>query len=193
MTLTQEGSRLTLSHKATSGEHMLGKVFVLLMAVVCAGSFVFFLISMAQARFSVALLGVFGVVMTALTIRENVLDTDCVTTFDVEARTVTSASTGWLHATQQTLSFDDVETLNSEPGSIHSRRCVFAVLRMTDGTWFRLGYEREWYEGTRWGGLGNIPKENPAPGIVAEIRTATGLLGTNVTSVMDRRWFGKGA
>ena len=191
MTLTQVGSRLTLSHKAIFGERAYDIVFFGVMIVVLAGSFVIFLISIAHAKIPYALLSIFAFVMATLTIREILLDTDCVTTFDVEARTVTLAATGWLHSTQRTLSFDDVETLNSEGSAIHSIHCVSAVLRAKDGTWLRLGYERDWYEGTRWGGLGNIPKENPAPGIVAEVRTATGLLGTNVTSVMDRRWFGK--
>jgi len=191
MTLTQTGSRLTLSHKASSRENALGIVFLAVIVVVFAISIAFFLISIVQARGLNALLSVFVAVMTALTIRENVHDTDCVTTFDVGARTVTSVATGWFHATQRTLPFHDVESLNSVPGSIHSRRCVFAVLRAKDGTSLRLGYEREWYQGTRWGGLGNIPKENPIPGIVAEVRAATGLLGSNDTSVMDRRRFRK--
>lgn len=191
MTLTQAGRRLTLSHKAAFGEHAYDIIFFAVMVVVLAGSFVVFLISIAKANISLALLTALGVVMATLTVRELLLDTDCVTTFDVEARSVSLATTGWLHSTQQTLSFGDVEALNSEPGSIHSRRCVFVVLRAKGGTWHRLGYERDWHEGARWGGLGNIPKENSVPGTVAEVRAATGLLGTNVTSVMDRRWFAK--
>lgn len=189
MTLSKSGNSMTLAQPGPEENSFTSLATMGVLALIAMASLVGLVAGIAHHKLQVVGLSVAGLAMGVLQLGELLLETRCSTRFDLDAQSVTIRTSGWLGDGQCVVPFENVHCLRSEPGNISTRRAVIAVLETRDGTCHRLGHEVMWYEGRRWLGLGNRPSKNPVPEMVAEIRSATGLPGTDVASAQDRPFF----
>jgi hypothetical protein len=98
------------------------------------------------------------------------LNGDCVTVFDLKARTVTLVKSGLITRTSGPVSFDEIIGLGTRVGFADRHRSVIAELALANGEQWRLGYELIWLPPVS---SSEIPRR------VAQLRKATGLPGGN--------------
>jgi hypothetical protein len=98
------------------------------------------------------------------------LNGNCVTVFDLKARTVTLVKSGLITRTSGPVSFDEIIGLGTRVGFADRHRSVIAELALANGEQWRLGYELIWMRPVS---SSEIPRR------IAQLRKATGLPGGN--------------
>jgi hypothetical protein len=98
------------------------------------------------------------------------LNQDCTTVFDLRTRTATLTKSGLITRRCGPVSFDEIVGLGTRVGFADNHRSVIAELMLSSGEQWRLGYELIWLRPV---------SSSDIPGLIAQLRKATGLAGRN--------------
>ncbi len=171
ITLVRSDTRLVLRCRKSTAEWLNTGGAILATGALTVMAFAIVVLAALHGRgLQTAIIMLIAAAVGGASLWEQMQDADWTTEFDLAARTVTATATGFRDRQLGPVSFDQVASLDTTAGSIGRSRAAVATLSLVDGSRWELGKESVFVRRI---------STSVIPSLLADIRAATGLPGTD--------------